>query len=110
MAQCYSARLLRPPVAQAIAPDDGRMDEVIRSKCESDWPNDFQMRLHCVNMQQEAARRLREGRVPAGAPIQPLIEKTEPGTAPLFEQGLFKPAGIHDGYNRSLRRDGRDYD
>jgi len=87
--------------AQVISPSDGRADEVIRDQCERQWPTDFSTRAACIELQQEARRKLlHKSSAPDHNSPGPLLEKTAPGAVPLFEQGPFKPTGIHDGYNR----------
>jgi len=101
-----------PAAAQVVAPNDPRADQVIREQCERQFPEDFSTRAYCIERQQEARRKLigTSTDVPP-LPPQPktLIEKTPGGEVPLFEQGPFKPARIHNGYNKPLRRDGYDY-
>ena len=91
--------------AQVISPNEGRADEVIREQCERQWPTDFSTRATCIDIQQEARRKLQQSSATDHSSPGPLVEKTEPGGVPLFDQGPFKPARIHDGYNRPLRRD-----
>jgi len=76
--------------AQAIAPDDGRVDEVIRAGCERDFPTDFRTRLYCISMQQDAAKTLRDGPT-AGSQSPPIIIERPSG---IFDQGPIKPGRI----------------
>jgi hypothetical protein len=36
--------------------------EIIEQHCEREWPEDFSMRAYCLNQQQEAVEKLRQGR------------------------------------------------
>ncbi|WP_082517086.1 toll/interleukin-1 receptor domain-containing protein [Acidovorax sp. Leaf78] len=36
--------------------------EIIAQHCEREWPEDFSMRAYCINQQQEAVEKLRQGR------------------------------------------------
>lgn len=81
-----------------VAASDPRADEVIRQKCESEWPNDFNMRLYCINKQREAARVLRDGEPPQG-PIY--IERPY-----ASEEVPPKKAQFYDGFGRPLDKKG----
>ena len=37
-------------------------DAVIRHHCENEWPDDFSMRVYCIEQQRQAVEQLRRGR------------------------------------------------
>jgi peptidoglycan hydrolase-like protein with peptidoglycan-binding domain len=51
------------PHSSSGAPDTGsKVDQIIRSKCQNEWPNDFEMRVYCEGKQREGVQTLAQGR------------------------------------------------
>jgi hypothetical protein len=52
-----------PPRSPSDAPDTGsNVDQIIRSKCQNQWPNDFRMQAYCESKQREGVQTLAQGR------------------------------------------------
>jgi hypothetical protein len=65
----------KPPLAtkaaevepQSLAAPQPSAETVLRAKCESDWPDNFHMRVYCEKQEREAVRKLAQG-VPMDIP------------------------------------------
>lgn len=51
------------PRSSSGAPDTGsNVDQIIRRKCQNEWPNDFSMQAYCERRQREGVQTLAQGR------------------------------------------------